>query len=32
MADLLQDQIKHVAKHAATMAPIPTGGDDTAII
>ena len=32
MADLLQDQIKHVAKHAAPMAPMPTGGDDTANI
>ena len=32
MAATLQDQIAHVAKHAAPMAPMPTGGDDTATI
>ena len=32
MADTFQDQIAHVARHAAPMAPRPTGGDDTAII
>ena len=32
MADLLQDQIKHVAKHAAPMAPRPNGVDDTETI